>query len=205
MIMDEDKFLKLRSDYNAKILTGIIDYAMLYVLIVYSFNNQLRFNRRGEYNLPVGKRDFNVKMRRKLELFSEKIKTKDVHFFTKNFRDIPLEDFPSSTFIYCDPPYLITDATYNENGMWNESDERDLLSFLDKAHEKGFRFALSNVLESKNKKNDILGLWIEKNGYKCHYLNKSYSNSNYHRKNKKSISVEVLVTNYVVDGKGEHG
>ena len=42
---------------------------MLYLLIVYSFNNQLRFNRKGEFNLPVGKRDFNSKMQGKLEAF----------------------------------------------------------------------------------------------------------------------------------------
>ena len=196
---NKNKFLKLRKDFNSNILNGEIDYAQLYVLIVYSFNNQIRFNKKGEFNLPVGKRDFNSRMRKKLELFSEKIKNKDVHFLTKNFRNISLEKFPSKTFIYCDPPYLVTDATYNENGMWAESDEKDLLAFLDNASEQGFKFALSNVLESKNRRNHILDKWIETRGYNCHYLSKSYSNSNYHRKNKQSVSVEVLVTNYVTD------
>ena len=48
----------------------------------------------------------------------------------------------------------------------------------------------------KNKRNDILYNWIESKGYYCNSLNKSYSNSNYHRKNKNSISEEVLITNY---------
>ena len=40
--------------------------------------------------------------------------------------------------------------------MWTEIEEKALLEFLDEANEKGFSFALSNVLESKNKRNDIL-------------------------------------------------
>ena len=51
--------------------------------------------------------------------------------------------------------------------------------------------------------NIILNDWIETNGYYCHYLNKSYSNSNYHRKDKESKSEEVLITNYSVDWRNE--
>lgn len=196
---NKNKYIKLRDDYNNTIRNGKEDYILLYVLIVYSFNNQIRFNKKGEFNLPVGKRDFNSKMRSKLVLFSEELKRKDVQFMKKDFRDISLDDFPQETFIYCDPPYLITNATYNENRMWTDLDEKDLLEFLDEANKKGFNFALSNVLESKNKRNDILYNWIKSRGYYCNYLNKSYSNSNYHRKDKNSISEEVLITNYPVD------
>ena len=200
---NKEFFLKLREDFNSKVLNGEIDYSMLYVLMVFSFNNQIRFNRKGMFNLPVGKRDFNSKMRSKLVLFSEELKNKDVQFLTKDFREISLDNFSQETFIYCDPPYLITNATYNENGMWTEIEEKALLDFLDEANEKGFSFALSNVLESKNKRNDILYNWIESKGYYCTRLNKSYSNSNYHRKNKNSISEEVLITNYPVDWRNE--
>ncbi len=200
---NKEKFLKLRDSFNSKILTEKIDYSMLYVLMVYSFNNQIRFNRKGLFNLPVGKRDFNSKMRSKLVLFSEELKGKDIQFMNKDFRDISLDDIPPETFIYCDPPYLITNATYNENGLWTESEEKALLDFLDKANGKGFKFALSNVLESKNRKNDILYNWVQDRGYYCNYLNKSYSNSNYHRKNKDSISEEVLITNYSANGRNE--
>ena len=196
---NKEKFLKLREDFNKKAQDGESDYLMLYVLIVYSFNNQIRFNKKGQFNLPVGKRDFNSKMRSKLVLFSEELKSKDVEFLNKDFREISLDDLPKETFIYCDPPYLITNATYNENGMWTEKEERDMLDFLDRANKKGFSFALSNVLKSKNKTNDILYDWIESKGYYCNYLNKSYSNSNYHRKDRDSISQEVLITNYPVD------
>ena len=193
---NKDKFLKLRNDFNNTEKNGSKDLALLYVLIVFSFNNQIRFNRKGEFNLPVGKRDFNSKMRSKLILFSEALKRNDISFLNKDFREIDLKLLPSDTFIYCDPPYLITTATYNENGSWTNKDEIDLLNFLNKVNKLDFKFALSNVLSAKNKINVLLKEWIEINGYNCHSLLKSYSNSNYQRKNKNTISEEVLITNY---------
>ena len=55
-------------------------------------------------------------------------------------------------FVYADPPYLITCATYNEQGGWTEKDEYDLLAFLDNLSKNRIKFALSNVLSSKGKK-----------------------------------------------------
>ena len=189
-------FLKLREDYNKKLNKGIEDYSLLYVLIVFSFNNQVRFNSKGEFNLPVGKRDFNSKMRNKLILFSKKLKEKEIEFCSKDFREIDINKISKNTFIYCDPPYLITTAGYNENRMWTDKEEKDLLNFLKELDKKGLKFALSNVLESKNKENKILKDWISENNFYCNYLKKDYSNSNYQRKAKDSVSVEVLVTNY---------
>ncbi len=196
---NKEAFLKLRKDYNKKLNERIEDYILLYVLIVFSFNNQVRFNSKGEFNLPVGKRDFNSKMRNKLILFSKKLKEKEIEFCSKDFREIDINKISKNTFIYCDPPYLITTAGYNENGMWTDKEEKDLLNFLKELDKKGLKFALSNVLESKNKENKILKDWILENNFYCNYLKKDYSNSNYQRKAKNSISVEVLVTNYNTD------
>lgn len=195
-VYNKEKFLKLRKDYNFQVKKGEKDLAMLYVLIVYSFNNQIRFNSHGEFNLPVGKRDFNSNMRNKLILFCEALKKKDIELINKDFRDIDLDKLQDDTFIYCDPPYLITTATYNESGSWTAKDEIDLHRFLNQANNLGIKFALSNVLEAKNKENSILKEWIEDNDYNIYFLNKSYSNSNYQRKNKNSVSEEVLITNY---------
>lgn len=195
-VYNKEKFLKLRKQYNFQVKKNEKDLAMLYVLIVYSFNNQIRFNSHGEFNLPVGKRDFNFNMRNKLTLFCEALKKKDIELINKDFREIDLSKLPNDTFIYCDPPYLITTATYNESGSWTAKDEVDLHDFLNQAHKLGLKFALSNVLEAKNKENSILKKWIENNHYNIYFLNKSYSNSNYQRKNKNSVSEEVLITNY---------
>lgn len=187
---------KLRDDFNKKERKDNEYYLMLYLLIVYSFNNQLRFNRRGEFNLPVGKRDFNSKMQGKLEAFIDRVKSGDYRFTTDDFRNVSMEGYTDKSFFYADPPYLITCATYNEQAGWTENDEKDLLNYLEELDKKGIRFALSNVLESKGKKNVILSEWINQNKkFKVIPLNYNYTNSNYHTR-KDGITKEVLVVNY---------
>lgn len=193
---NKEGYNKLREDFNNKSMQDDEYYLMLYLLIVYSFNNQLRFNKKGEFNLPVGKRDFNAKMQSKLENFIDRIKSGDYDFTNRDFRQIGLDDYTDKSFFYADPPYLITCATYNEQAGWTEDDERDLLVYLENLDKKGIRFALSNVLESKGKKNEILLSWIKKHKkFKTIPLDYDYLNSNYHTK-RDGVTKEVLVVNY---------
>ncbi|MCM1134326.1 MAG: DNA adenine methylase [Clostridium sp.] len=202
---NKERFLKLRDDFNAiqdKNFNAVQDkdsyyYVMLYVLIVYAFNNQIRFNSKGEFNLPVGKRDFNKKMEDKLSAFIDKIQTQNCMFTCRDFREFDISRLGGRDFVYADPPYLITCASYNEQGGWDEKAERGLLAFLDTLSEKKIRFALSNVLRSKGRENHILIEWLYKhdNKYRAIPLNYSYSNSNYQTKDKVSASEEVLVVN----------
>ena len=191
-------YLRLRDDFNKMQNKDYGYYITLYVLIVYSFNNQIRFNRRGEFNLPAGKRDFNRKMREKLSAFIDRLKSGDYIFESNDFREISDEDWNDKTFVYVDPPYLITCATYNEQDGWNEELEKELLNYLDKLNDRGIRFALSNVLQSKGKENKILLDWVNRNigKYRVIYLDYTYSNSNYHTKDRTSKTDEVLIVNY---------
>lgn len=195
---NREHYLKLRSDFNAIKNEDYFYYVMLYVIIVYAFNNQIRFNSKGEFNLPVGKRDFNKKMADKLSAFIDKIQTQNCIFTFKDFREFDISQLDDNDFVYVDPPYLITCATYNEQGGWNKESESDLLEFLDTLSENNIRFALSNVLRSKGKENHILIEWLDKNNnkYRAIPLNYSYSNSNYQTKDKVSVSEEVLIVNY---------
>lgn len=189
-------YAKLRDDFNKREIRDDEYYLMLYLLIVYSFNNQIRFNKKGEFNLPVGKRDFNSKMQSKLGAFIDRVKNGDYIFKSEDFRNISIDDYSPKSFFYADPPYLITCATYNEQSGWTANDEIDLLNYLERLDKKGIRFALSNVLESKGKKNEILIEWIKKHGQlKVIPLNYDYANSNYHTK-KDGVTKEVLVINY---------
>lgn len=193
-----DGYLRLREDFNKMQNRDYGYYITLYVLIVYSFNNQIRFNRRGEFNLPAGKRDFNRKMREKLSAFIDRLKSGDYTFESNDFREISDEDWNDKTFVYVDPPYLITCATYNEQDGWNEELEKELLNYLDKLNDRGIRFALSNVLQSKGKENKILLDWVNRNigKYRVIYLDYTYSNSNYQTKDRTSKTDEVLIVNY---------
>ena len=191
-------YIRLRYDFNKMQNKDYGYYITLYVLIVYSFNNQIRFNRKGEFNLPAGKRDFNRKMREKLSAFIDRLKSGDYTFESNDFREISDEDWNDKTFVYVDPPYLITCATYNEQDGWNEELEKELLNYLDKLNDRGIRFALSNVLQSKGKENKLLLDWVNRNigKYRVIYLDYTYANSNYHTKDRTSKTDEVLIVNY---------
>lgn len=187
-------FLKLRETFNAISKDDQKYFLYMYILIVYAFNNQIRFNSDGEFNLPVGKRDFNVRMQNKLKHFLSAIEKKNISFSNCYFSDIKISELDEKAFVYADPPYLITCATYNEKS-WNEGEEKKLLSYLDELSKNKIRFALSNVLSTDNKTNKILQNWLNERNYKCHHLDFSYKNSNYHKKNIAKTD-EVLITNY---------
>lgn len=196
---NREGYYRLREEFNQYTEKNDEYYLMLYLLLVYSFNNQIRFNRKGKFNLPVGKRDFNSNMQKKLVHFLDRIKSGDYKFTKQDFREIEREDFTDKSFFYVDPPYLITCASYNEQEGWTEKDERDLLEYLEQLDEEGIRFALSNVLESKGKKNDILADWINRNErFHMIELNYDYSNSNYHTQ-REGITKEVLIVNYTIE------
>lgn len=68
-----------------------------------------------------------------------------------------------------------------------------MLDFLEKLDNQNIRFALSNVLSSKGKTNEILKHWLKNKKYKVHHLKHKYSNSNYQIKDKNFTSDEVLI------------
>ena len=192
---NKDPFLRLRQDYNNSPRNNQ-HYVMLYALVVFGFNNQMRFNDKGEYNLPVGKRDFNEVIRRKLEVFVDKLKAQQPVIQNKDFRRFDINQSDNQSIVYLDPPYLISTATYNEGGGWTEKDELDLLDFMDNLNARGIRFALSNMLEHKGRKNQLLIDWIGQRDLQVVDIIMDYSNSNYHVEGKTSGTVEVLVKNY---------
>ena len=192
---NKDPFLRLRQDYNNSPRNNQ-HYVMLYALVVFGFNNQMRFNDKGEYNLPVGKRDFNEVIRRKLEVFVDKLKAQQPMIQNKDFRRFDINQLDNQSLVYLDPPYLISTATYNEGGGWTEKDELDLLDFMDNLNARGIRFALSNMLEHKGRKNQLLIDWIGQRDLQVVDIIMDYSNSNYQVEGKNSGTVEVLVKNY---------
>ena len=198
---NKERFLSLREDFNRLEVDDYYYYIMLYVLIVYAFNNQIRFNSDGKFNLPVGKRDFNAKMAENLSAFIDVIKKQDSRFTNNDFENFDAFSLNSDDFVYIDPPYLIACAAYNEQNAWNEDREQSLLNFIDELTDKKVKCALSNVLQSKGKQNNILSEWLEKNSskYFVHRLNYSYANSNYHTKDRTDSTEEILVTNYEED------
>lgn len=188
---NKDAFINFRTKYNRD-NSNVLD---LYVLICFAFNHQIRFNNKGQYNMPAGtnRSEYSQTMENNLIAFCDSIKNKDIEFVNQSFTDFDINMLSENDMIYCDPPYLITSAVYNDG--YDENSEKQLLAFLDKCNANRINFALSNVFTTNNKTNDILIEWSKK--YNIHHLNYDYHNSNYHRRDKtKSMTDEVLITNY---------
>lgn len=211
---NKNGFMNLRESYNQD-----KDILKLFVLILFGFNNQIRFNAKGEFNLPCGKRDFNAKMQEKLRAFILALQEYNIWLLDSDFREVLsslilqekdtqkhdcnfrktlsalAQSKDSKIFVYADPPYLLATAPYNENKAWNKNDERDLLDLLNKLDSRGMYFALSNVLSHKGKEHTILQEWLDSKPHlRVHHLNFHYKNANY--QTKRLESKEVLITNY---------
>lgn len=194
---NEEAYYAFRENYNT---TPVEDRHPLdlFILMAYSFNNQIRFNeKKMKFNIPFGKNrsSFNSKMRENLIGFVEMLHCKNCHFTAVDYKDFDFSSLPSkNTFVYADPPYLVSTATYNSG--WNENNEHELLKYFDNLDKLGYKFALSNVLENKGKKNTILEDWINKNNYNVLHIDKSYVHCYYQHTGKENNTDEVLITNY---------
>lgn len=183
-------FNELKDEYNKN-----KNPILLFVLIIFSFNNQIRFNAKGDFNLPCGKRDFNAKMQEKLLCFVKALQQKNIRLENKDFRDFDLSILDKNSLVYIDPPYFLATASYNENKGWTLNDEKDLLEFMQILDAKNIKFALSNVLFHKGKEHLILKKYLNENShFQTHFLNFSYKNCNY--QTKRAESSEVLIKNY---------
>lgn len=190
-IQNTEGYNKFRENYN----NGQKHPLDLFTLICYSFNHQIRFNNKGEFNMPFGKERsyFNQNIKQNLISFHNSIHEKTIAFTTNSFEALKPEKLSTCDFVYCDPPYLITCASYNEKDSWTEKEEVKLYSLLDSLNEHNIKFGLSNVFTNKGKTNDILCEWSQK--YTTYHLSHSYSNCSYHGTNKEMKTDEVYITN----------
>ena len=128
-------YLKLRQDYN-KNKDNIL---LLYLLLIYGFNHMIRFNSKGDFNLPVGNVDFNKNVYTALINYLNFRKDNEVVFentdYQKFLNNIEIKE---KDYVFLDPPYLISMSEYNK--LWNDKKEVELCNFLDKLDEKLVKF-----------------------------------------------------------------
>lgn len=192
---NEDAYKQFRKDYNLN--PNPLD---LYVLVSYSYNYQFRFNNSMEFNNPFGRNrsQFSENMEKSLRAFLSKLNTIEAVFTDELFTDLDLTTLGKDDFVYLDPPYLITTGNYNDGNRgfvnWGKQQEIAMYELMNQLTNQGVRYALSNVLEHKEKSNDYLQNFIEQSGSFVHYLDYNYSNASHNTK--RTGSIEVLITNY---------
>ena len=184
---NKEAYSQLRDDFNKG---GKQDIMQLYALLIYGFNRMLRFNKKGDFNLPVGNVDFNQNTYNAIVDYFTLLKDKNVVWYNEDFRVFLNNiDYREDDLVYLDPPYLITFSEYNK--LWNEETERELLNLIDDLNKRDIKFAISNVTHYKGKVNNLFLEWSK------HY-NSFHIKSNYISFNDNTVKNfnEVLVTNF---------
>lgn len=183
---NKESYGRLRSDFNA----NKSDILRLYLLLIYGFNHMLRFNSKGEFNLPVGNVDFNANVLNALQDYIKFVGQNDIVFFNLNYIDFLKQiKINKNDFIYFDPPYLISGSEYNK--LWGEECERELYVLLNNLDSKNIKFGLTNLLYHKGKTNYILQKFMTR--FYTHNIKSNYISFNDNTIKKDSL--EVYVTN----------
>lgn len=192
---NETAFLKLRKDYNDKVIN---DWITLYVLHCFSFNWLIRFNQIGDYNSSWSKGHayYTERQKESIKQLKDKFATKSIKTYNYSIFNFNFSELTQDDFIYFDPPYLNSEAVYNDTSRgfcgYTTEDEKQLLSILEQLNKRQVKWGLSNNLGYTN---SLLEKFIL--NYNIHYINRNYNSCNYIKKNiLENSNSEIFVTNY---------
>lgn len=187
----EEYYYDIRSRFNS--LPNSLDFLFLNRSC---FNGVMRFNRKGEFNVPFCRKPnrfaqaYITKITNQVAALEKAMAGKDWMFVCQDFRKTILMA-GENDFIYSDPPYIGRHVDYFDS--WPEENETDLFNLLSKTKA---RFMLSTWEENSFRRNNFMDtMW--NNFFKTNH------NHFYHvggkEKNRNPIK-EALITNYPVCG-----
>ena len=181
-------YMSFRDYYNKN--KNTLDF---YTLMFYSFSQQFRFNSKGDFNMPCGNDCFSKTNEEYIKNGCNFFSGDNVFLFSNDFRSLKINNLTDKDFVYLDPPYLNTTATYNENEGWTIKDEEDLYDLCENLNNKNIKFGLSNVFANKGVENTKIIEWCNKNNWNVYTFDKfSYMACGKGNSNAK----EVFITNY---------
>lgn len=193
---NKESYIQARQYYNS-LPKNKRDPRLLFTIILYGFQQQIRFNSKYEFNNPVGVRWFNDKILEKMISFCRRLQENEYIFKSEDYINM-YNLIDKGTFVYMDPPYKLTTGTYNDgkrgfNG-WDDNLEKKMCEFADRLTFQNIPFMLSYVVEHNGKRNIELEEWISNRGYRLIELGDILGISGSRRK-------EVLIVNYDKNGK----
>ena len=156
------------------------------------FNGMIRFNRKGEFNIPFCRKPqrfaqaYVTKIVNQVDTVAKILQTKQFKFKCQDFTQT-LSSVTANDFVYCDPPYIERHVDYY-NG-WNELQEHRLHTNLTHLDSK---FILSTWHHNDFRENTyIKSLWGKFNVLTREHFYHVGANEN-----NRNPMIEALVTNY---------
>ena len=155
--MGADFYYATRDRFNNK------EDSMLFLFLNRAcFNGIMRFNSKGGYNVPFGKKPnrfskaYVTKIVNQVKHVSDVMKDKDWQFIVSDWRGT-LSQAASEDFVYMDPPYIGRNADY-----FNTWSLQDAIELAKTAQQLECPYALSMWLENKYRRNDhIAAHWTQ--------------------------------------------
>ncbi len=156
------------------------------------FNGMIRFNRKGEFNIPFCRKPqrfaqaYITKITNQVSYVSRLLRAKDFVFKCQSF-EITISEGGNEDIIYCDPPYIDRHTDYFN--CWNEEHEKALFHALSNTQSK---FILSTWHHNNYRENEyIKSLWCKFNILtREHFYHVGASENN------RNPMIEAIVTNY---------
>ena len=156
-----------------------------------NFNGMIRFNNKGNYNTPFGRKPerfqkaYITKIVNQVKWIEELMKGKDWIFVCKPFDEI-LKTVKENDFVYLDPPYINRYDTYFE--PWSQ-EQSMLLAKITQESNVGYAFSM--WLENEYRRNPYIDEW--KQGYLMKIEHFYYLGGKKENRNK---ITEALIVNY---------
>lgn len=184
----EDYYYLVRERFNKE--RNPVDFLFLSRA---GFNGMIRFNSKGEFNVPFCKKPgrfskgYITKIVNQVRSVYELIGSREWNFYCRDFR-LAIASAEENDFIYCDPPYFGRHTDYFNS--WSDKDEHDLFEYLSKIKAK---FILSTWYGNEYRQNPS----IDKFWRDFYLLKRDHF---YHvgaKESNRKPMVEALVMNFV--------
>lgn len=183
----EDYYYKVRERFNKS--NSPLDFLFLNRSC---FNGLIRFNQKGEFNVPFGHKPkrfskaYITKIVNQVDYVYLLFKELNWKIICQDFHET-LSNVSENDFVYCDPPYLGRHVDYYDS--WDENMEKELFSILNMLPCK---FILSTWHGNEYRENPFINrLWS-----KFHIITKEHF---YHvgaKENNRNSMLEALIMNY---------
>ncbi len=113
----------------------------------HGYNGLIRYNAKGEFNVPFGRYAKPYFPEAEMAAFIEKTRTAEVEFMTGDFV-YPFKRVKKGDVVYCDPPYIPLSDTANftnyAGNQFGDVQQRKLAELVREKAAKGIRVVVSN-------------------------------------------------------------